>query len=83
MTHTHEFDCKICGAHLASRQELDQHNDQHLQESPQDMQASGRSASQGRPRASSGSQSRRQERSGSRVSSGLSGSSRDRGSERS
>lgn len=26
MTHTHEFDCKICGAHLDSRNELDQHN---------------------------------------------------------
>ena len=25
MAHTHEFDCKVCGAHLESRQELDQH----------------------------------------------------------
>ena len=26
MAHTHEFDCKVCGAHLDSRQELDKHN---------------------------------------------------------
>ena len=26
MAHTHEFDCKICGAHLDSRQDLDKHN---------------------------------------------------------
>jgi len=26
MAHTHEYDCKVCGAHLDSRQELDQHN---------------------------------------------------------
>jgi hypothetical protein len=26
MAHTHEFDCIICGAHLDSRKELDQHN---------------------------------------------------------
>lgn len=26
MAHTHEFDCKVCGAHLDSRQELDRHN---------------------------------------------------------
>jgi len=25
MAHTHEFDCKICGAHLDSREELEQH----------------------------------------------------------
>ena len=30
MAHTHEFDCRVCGAHLDSRQELDQHNrDKH------------------------------------------------------
>jgi uncharacterized C2H2 Zn-finger protein len=26
MPHTHEFDCPICGAHLDSRKELDQHS---------------------------------------------------------
>ncbi len=26
MAHTHEFDCKQCGAHLDSREELDRHN---------------------------------------------------------
>ena len=25
MPHTHEYDCKICGAHLDSKQELDDH----------------------------------------------------------
>jgi hypothetical protein len=25
MAHTHEFDCRICGAHLDSREELDKH----------------------------------------------------------
>jgi len=29
MAHTHEYDCKVCGAHLDSRQELDQHNREH------------------------------------------------------
>ena len=24
--HTHQFDCKTCGAHLDSREELDRHN---------------------------------------------------------
>ena len=33
MAHTHEFDCKICGDHLDSQRELDQHNlDQHTQQ---------------------------------------------------
>jgi hypothetical protein len=26
MAHTHEFDCRQCGAHLDSREELDRHN---------------------------------------------------------
>ncbi len=26
MAHTHEFDCPICGAHLDSRKQLDQHS---------------------------------------------------------
>lgn len=30
--HTHEFDCRICGEHLHSQQELDRHNrDEHSQ----------------------------------------------------
>ena len=33
MAHTHEFDCKICGEHLDSQRELDQHNrDEHSQQ---------------------------------------------------
>jgi len=27
MAHTHEFDCRICGAHLDSREDLDRHNE--------------------------------------------------------
>jgi hypothetical protein len=26
MAHTHEFDCRQCGAHLDSREELEKHN---------------------------------------------------------
>jgi hypothetical protein len=26
MAHTHEFDCRQCGAHLDSREALDKHN---------------------------------------------------------
>jgi hypothetical protein len=26
MAHTHEFDCPICGAHIDSQKELDEHN---------------------------------------------------------
>jgi len=25
MAHTHEFDCRVCGAHLDSQRELDEH----------------------------------------------------------
>jgi hypothetical protein len=38
MAHTHEFDCKVCGAHLDSRTELDQHN---LKRHPEMRAASG------------------------------------------
>jgi hypothetical protein len=32
MAHTHEFDCKVCGAHLDSSEELAQHTKkQHSQ----------------------------------------------------
>ena len=31
--HNHEFDCRICGEHLNSQQELDRHNrDEHSQQ---------------------------------------------------
>jgi hypothetical protein len=39
MAHTHEFDCKVCGAHLDSRQELDK----HTREKHQDKAQSGQS----------------------------------------
>lgn len=29
MAHTHEYDCKLCGAHLDSKDELDRHNVEH------------------------------------------------------
>lgn len=83
MSHTHEFDCKVCGAHLDSRQELDQHNSQHLQVSEPGNRATGDSPYQGSSRqASSGSQSGRQARSGSQASSGMSESSSGRPSSR-
>jgi len=42
--HTHEFDCPTCGAHLDSRQALDQHNRANH---PDAMRGSPRSASGG------------------------------------
>jgi len=49
MTHTHEFDCKLCGAHLDSRQDLDKHNrEKHAsgaQSSQSGMSSSNRSSS--------------------------------------
>lgn len=52
MAHTHEFDCRICGAHLDSKQELDQHNQkQHT------AQASGGSSSGASSASSSGGSS--------------------------
>jgi len=42
MAHNHEFDCKLCGAHLDSKRELDQHNrDRH-----EGIQASGGNGNQ-------------------------------------
>ena len=59
MAHTHEFDCKQCGAHLDSRQELDQHvRDKHTAQSAGGADAT-RSASSGQnPGNSSSGQSR-------------------------
>lgn len=47
MAHTHEFDCKICGAHLDSRQELDQHNHDNHPGATRDRQADGESGMSG------------------------------------
>lgn len=31
--HSHEFDCRVCGEHFHSQQELDRHNrDEHAQQ---------------------------------------------------
>ena len=51
MAHTHEFDCKVCGVHLDSRQELDRHN----REKHPSVAKSGESSM----RSSSGSDSNR------------------------
>ena len=60
MAHTHEYDCKVCGAHLDSREDLDRHNREH-------HQASGsRSADQSRS-ASSSSNSSSSDRSSGRM----------------
>jgi len=56
MAHTHEFDCKVCGAHLDSRQDLDQHNREKHTASAQ----SGQSNSSSSQRPSPSDQSRRQ-----------------------
>jgi len=40
MAHTHEFDCKVCGAHLDSRQELDKHNHDNHSSTAQSGQSS-------------------------------------------
>ena len=49
MAHTHEFDCKVCGAHLDSRQDLDKHNrEKHAsgaQSGQSNMSSSGRPSS--------------------------------------
>jgi len=53
MAHTHEFDCRICGAHLDSREELDRHNSkEHGQQASSssnssNVNASGSSSSTG------------------------------------
>lgn len=38
--HTHEFDCKLCGTHLDSRQQLDQHTRANHADSIQASQSS-------------------------------------------
>ncbi len=50
MAHTHEFDCRICGAHLDSQKQLDEHNQkEHAR------QASGGTSSSARNNPSGGS----------------------------
>ena len=49
MAHTHEFDCKVCGAHLDSREELDRHN---RSSHPDSMQAGASERGMERPRQS-------------------------------
>jgi hypothetical protein len=50
MAHTHEFDCKACGAHLDTRDELDRHNRLNHAES---MQAGAPPRGMEKPRQSS------------------------------
>jgi hypothetical protein len=54
--HTHEFDCKTCGAHLDSREELDQHNRTNHPDATRSSQgqsaSGGGDGSSGKPRAS-------------------------------
>lgn len=51
MAHTHEFDCRVCGAHLDSQRELDEHTKkQHTTQAssaPSAGNPSGRSSSLG------------------------------------
>ncbi len=61
--HTHEFDCKQCGAHLDSQRELDQHNHENHQNRSGTSGNSGFSGSSGSSGSTGGSNS-----SGGRVS---------------
>lgn len=47
MAHTHEYDCKACGAHLDSREELDRHNRQYHSGGTQNDQSRSASSSSG------------------------------------
>jgi hypothetical protein len=56
MAHTHEFDCKICGEHLDSKRELDDHfRDRHPNESTssreQEFRGSSKSGKSGQGRS--------------------------------
>lgn len=50
--HTHEYDCRVCGAHLDSQRELDEHNRRHHpgtgEQSAPGMSASSGTSSSGR-----------------------------------
>jgi len=56
VAHTHEFDCKVCGAHLDSSQELDKHNRDNHSSNAQTGQSGFGSSN----RSSSSDQSRNQ-----------------------
>jgi hypothetical protein len=49
MAHTHEFDCRVCGAHLDSNKELEDHNrknhPEQLRSSPSGSTAGSKSGS--------------------------------------
>ena len=49
MAHTHEFDCKICGEHLDSRQDLDKHNREKHSNQAQSGQSSNFGGSSSTP----------------------------------
>jgi hypothetical protein len=49
MPHTHEFDCKVCGAHLDSQQDLDLHNREKHANTAQSAQSNKSSSSRSSP----------------------------------
>jgi hypothetical protein len=55
MAHTHEYDCKACGAHLDSREELEQHNRQYHSGGSQTNQSRSASSSSGSSSSNSSS----------------------------
>lgn len=62
MPHNHEFDCKQCGAHLDSRQELDRHvHDKHTIFSADTSASEPRSASSKQAPSSSSSRATTQD----------------------
>lgn len=54
MAHTHEFDCKACGAHLDSREELDRHTRERHPDTMGGSQAGGGSEMRAQPPKSDG-----------------------------
>jgi hypothetical protein len=54
VTHTHEYDCKLCGSHLDSAQELDRHVRENHPDAMRASRPSDASMSQRRPSSMDG-----------------------------
>lgn len=56
MAHTHEFDCRVCGAHLDSQKQLDEHNQkEHGRQANSSSSSSFRGTQSGGSTGSTGS----------------------------
>ena len=58
MPHDHEFDCPICGAHLDSRADLNQHTDREHAQHGRGASDTNRGETGGRPASGEGIPSR-------------------------